>query len=992
VKSRCFGEFRLDLAKHQLSRGDRLLALTPKAFAVLAYLSERSGCLVSKSELLDHLWPNINVTEAALAVCIYEIRRILGDKPRTPRFIQTVHTLGYRFLAEVEDPGVPSRQSDLTGDNRSLGLRLTTDSVAPVVSSQLFGRQKEITKLYTILQMVQLGRRQSVFITGEPGIGKTALAKEFVTRVCVGPNALIGCGQCIDHYGTGEPYLPVFAALGQICRQTNAEIAVSNLKRYAPTWVRAMPGVTTSSDVGALQSDGFGNERMLRELVNALEMIAAETLLVLWLEDIHWSDHATLDLIALLARGQSPAKILLISTYRPVDVIVKGHPLGILKRELQLHNLCQEVPLGGIPSGAINGYLAATFPGSQFASSLGQVLYDRTEGNPLFLSNVIEDWKERSILTQTAGVWTTNSGVRDFEPSIPQNLRAMLEQQIEELTVDERALLETASVIGMDFSPAALAAGLATDIEKIEELCEDLTRTHQYIRRSAAPDNNPATHYAFIHALHRRVCEERIPRTKLLRLHSRIGAYKENEYGSRSREIAAELAYHYGRSGNSTKALQFLELAGQRAVERGAFHEAEDHYRNGLIVLQAQPESRKRDLLELRLQVSLARLMDATRGYSATLTAGAYTRARVLAEQTDDDQSLNVFYGLWSVTGARGQQVEALDLANQVLELAHLDSDPRSLVWAHFAQGNTRHLRGDLSGAGEHLRMALKHYREMDFRGALIDPGVSSLSWSAANECQLGHPDRALDYLADARSLAQRQNNPFALAYAAIVGSQVHVQRGDFASVIEASEEATQIGLAAGFPLWTSMARILGAWARAQAGARVGATDLIRDGLAELDSMEFHSVVGWFLCLLCETQARAGDVNGALVTAEQALRTNPDEIIFRPEIIRLRGKQMLRKDAISSDQLTLIEKDFREAIELARSMSAKSYELRSTMSLARLLDKQRRRDEARTILTAIYSRFDEGLETADLKAAKILLDLLGLTGERRRRRPPKEGR
>ena len=227
--SRSFAEFRLDPANQQLWRGESQLALNPKAMAVLAYLSDCPGRLVTKHELLEAIWPKTNVTEGVLAACVYEIRRVLGDQSRAPRFIETVHTRGYRFLPEV-DYSVARDLRNQSNETRTRGGPLAPYPGELVRSSGLFGRQKELTELHGVFQKVLDGARQILFVTGEPGIGKTALVDDFIARVCSQQTAFIARGQCIDHYGAGEPYLPILAAIGQLCRSPGCGCHYLHLK------------------------------------------------------------------------------------------------------------------------------------------------------------------------------------------------------------------------------------------------------------------------------------------------------------------------------------------------------------------------------------------------------------------------------------------------------------------------------------------------------------------------------------------------------------------------------------------------------------------------------------------------------------------------------------------------------------------------------------------------------------------------------------------
>jgi predicted ATPase len=231
------------------------------------------------------------------------------------------------------------------------------------------------------------GERQVVFVTGEPGIGKTALVDTFLAQVGAQGNLWIGRGQCIDHYGAGEAYLPVFEALGRLCRVPRQGHFLDLLTQHAPTWVLQMPTLLTAADYEALQRkvQGANQERMLREMAEAVEALTTEHLLVLVLEDLHWSDAATLDLLSFLARRPEAARLLVIGTYRPVDVIVREHPLKTVKQELHLHGHCQELSLAFLTREAVTEYLSGRFnDGAQLPLlELARVIHRRTEGNPL---------------------------------------------------------------------------------------------------------------------------------------------------------------------------------------------------------------------------------------------------------------------------------------------------------------------------------------------------------------------------------------------------------------------------------------------------------------------------------------------------------------------------------------------------------------------------------------------------------------------------------
>jgi tetratricopeptide (TPR) repeat protein len=346
-----------------------------------------------------------------------------------------------------------------------------------------------------------------------------------------------------------------------------------------------------------------------------------------------------------------------------------------------------------------------------------------------------------------------------------------------------------------------------------------------------------------------------------------------------------------------------------------------------------------------------------------------------LAERVGNLESLQVIAGLEAATLTQGNLRPALALAEQMLEIANHVSSESAHARASGSLGLCHFLLGDLARARQDFFEVTKHYRESDFAGAIpFDPGVHALVWGAINHWYLGYPAQARSHAENARGLSRRQNNSYSLALALGGIGQVLGYCGDFKAALEAHDEIVRLAIELRYPTRKAFGTIYSAWMRARLGKNVGAVEEIQDALGALNAVEFRAFRASLLGALSETQALAGAVDDALVSVEQALQTNPDELVYRPELFRLRGELQLRLELNGRAQLAA--RDFREAIELARSMSAKSLELRTTMSLARLLAKQGKRDEARTMLGDIYGWFTEGLDTADLKDAKALLEEL----------------
>ncbi len=308
-----FGPFRLDRDAGRVWRGDEPVTLPPRPLAVLAYLVERPGRTVSTAELLAAVWPDAHVTRTSVKVCVRAVREALGDDVLAPRYVETVGREGYRFHADVR--GVAPAPAGRAG------------------ADDVVGREAERAALARLLAEASAGGRRLVFVTGEAGIGKTALLDAFLAGVRAAGEARAGRGQCLEQYGEGEAYLPVLEALGQLARGVDGSRVRALLARCAPTWLAQMPAL--AAELGRAPGpagDTISRERMLREAAELVETIAAERPLVLALEDLHWSDRATLDLLAYLAERREPAPLLVLATYRPADAVASGHPVAALAR------------------------------------------------------------------------------------------------------------------------------------------------------------------------------------------------------------------------------------------------------------------------------------------------------------------------------------------------------------------------------------------------------------------------------------------------------------------------------------------------------------------------------------------------------------------------------------------------------------------------------------------------------------------------------------
>ncbi|HJY79831.1 MAG TPA: AAA family ATPase [Candidatus Binatia bacterium] len=990
-RSLVFPPFRLDLVNECLWCREERISLRGKTFAVLRCLLEHPGQLVTKGALFSAVWPDTCVGESALTICIRELRQALGDNPKTPQFIETVHRRGYRFIAPLsatqpvvssQYPVVSRKQSEnfppqLATDNRQL-------------TTPLVGRDAELAQLHTWLSKALQSERQIIFVTGEPGIGKTTLVEAFLARSAAMGGLWIGRGQCIEHYGVGEPYMPVLEALGRLCRELEGNQLIDLLSQHAPTWLAQMPALLSATNLEVLQRkvQGTTQERMLREMAEAVEALTVERLLVLVLEDLHWSDVSTLELLSALARRQERARLLVIGTYRPVEVLGDGHPLRAVKQELQVHRHCGELQLEPLTQGDVAEYLAVRFVGSPLPARLARMIHQRTEGNPLFIVNVVDYMIAQEVVVEVDGQWELKTAVEEVAVRVPESIRQLIEKQIERLSSGEQRVLEVASVAGAEFSAAVVAAGLEGEVGEVEARCARLVRRDQFLRTSGMeewPDGTVAARYGFLHALYQEVLYERVPIGQRISLHRRIGEREERAYGERVREIAAELAVHFERGRDSRRTVWYLEQAAENAIQRSAHVEAIRHLTKALQLLKTLPDTPERTRQELTLQTALGVPLVATKGYAAPEVGEAYTRARELCQQLEEiPQLFPVLVGLFRFYLVRAEHKTARELGEQLLSLAQHQQDPAFLLEAHFDWGAILYCLGEFALAREHLEQSIARYDPQRHRShALVygaDPGVFCLSWTAHALWFLGYADQALKRSHEALALAQEMSHPFSLALALDYATILHQFCRRRQAVQELAAAAVALCTEQGFAYYLAWGTVMQGWVLAEQGQRGAGIAQMRQSLAALRATGAELRQPYYLAMLAAACGKAGKAEEGLTALAEALdRVNKTgERFYEAELYRLKGELTLKSQVQGSkfEVQKEAEECFRKAIEIARRQDAKMLELRISVHLARLWQQRGKKRQARQLLAKIYSWFTEGFDAADLQDAKTLLDEL----------------
>jgi predicted ATPase/DNA-binding winged helix-turn-helix (wHTH) protein len=532
----CFG---LDTANQCLVRGDVPVDLAPKPFAVLRYLVENPGRLITHDELLDALWPETYVQPQVLRTYMLELRKVLGDDAGQPRFIQTLPKRGYRFVAVVTEQG---------------------GQEACVV--EIVGRKEELDVLNAQLGAAAGGQRRIVFVTGEAGIGKTALVDVFSRQLRRSVAAGVARGQCVQGVGGKEEYYPVMEALNQLCSGPDGEAACRVLAKRSPAWLTLVRGEAAGP---------LTQERMLGDLCGALEELAAERPLILVFEDLHWSDGSTLNLISALARRRGAAKLMVVTTFCPLRGLMED-PVKALKQDLLMRRLCVEMELPPLRKTAVRELLSRELGQATLPKGLDDFVYRRSEGNPLFATAVMEHLIAQKFLVRTeldgAAQWQQRAAFEEMEAGVPDQLARMIEMEIERLSEDEQRLLEAGSLMNVAFPAWAVAAALQKDLMETEEACDGLARRLHFVVRAGQdelPDGTRSAFYVLGHGLYREVLHQRQAEARRARRHVRIAERLNELFAGREADVAREVALHFEAAGELARANSVLEAAAHNA-------------------------------------------------------------------------------------------------------------------------------------------------------------------------------------------------------------------------------------------------------------------------------------------------------------------------------------------------------------------------------------------------------------------------------------------
>jgi DNA-binding winged helix-turn-helix (wHTH) protein/tetratricopeptide (TPR) repeat protein len=956
-----FGPFTLDVVDERLWNREQSVPLGQKAFTVLVRLLKEPNQLVTKEQLLAAAWPDTAVSEAVLTTAMREIRVAVGDPARTPRFIETVHGRGYRFIGPLVATNDDPRPGALPGH------RLTPPA-APVGGS-LVGRSEEWAQLREWFAAAQQGTRRIGFVCGEAGIGKTALVDAFVGAL-EGSAVRIARGQCIEQFGAGEPYLPVLEALGRLTRDPDAAIG-RVLRDCAPSWLAHFPALASAEGD---PPPPVRPQRMLRELTDAIEALTAAKPLILVLEDLQWSDNATVDWLAYAARRRDTARLLVLGTYRPLEAVLHAAPLRRVIAELRHHTQMSELVLDYLSRDEVATLLRRRCGALGNIEELADVLHRRTGGHPLFLAGIVDELI-RSLKTASEPPGLDPSTVAQ---AIPLNVRRFIEYRLEQVSAEDRQILEPASVAGEAFAAAAVAAGTMLSEEHVQRRCDLLRAAGLLVEDGVVrwPDGTVGARYRFRHALFRETAYAGISPQRRAGLHLRIGEWLESTFAGEASSMAAELAVHFEQGLHVSKAVSYLQQASRNAVHRSAYTEALRHVVRALDLVETLPDGLGRRQRDAALTLLQAQVLETTSGWGSEDVARAYAKARELSLVLEDQAGLlQSTWGLIANCLVRADLDRTQALCRSLLALAKKRENALFRMAAHFELGGTALVRGRTASARRHFHLAEALHDPGEHRSAVaafgMDLGIFARIWSTHVMWYEGWPDRAYARAADTIRMSEAVGHPFTHTITLAYGAMLAQFRRDVPEVDRLTSAVIALATEHGFPYYRAWAEVLRAWSLAEQGAGGEVLDDMRRSIETLGTTAGLRLP-YYSALLAEACGRFGRVDEGLDVLSSAFRagSKSSERWWDPELYRIKGELLLKDGAANHREA---ERCFRTAIDLGRAQGARVLELRATVSLARLWQSQRQSRESRRVLTRIYGDFTEGFGDADLADARALL-------------------
>ncbi|MCB9076807.1 MAG: AAA family ATPase [Anaerolineaceae bacterium] len=901
-------------------------------------------------------------------------------------------------------------------------------STQPVLAAHtpFVARQQELDQLNNFLDLALTGAGSVAFVMGEAGSGKTALLQEFARRAqAQHPELIIAGGNCNAYGGVGDPYLPFREILDWLTGDVETKwgdgifnhdylqrlwqlipfvvhtlvntgsdlidiftFDANLVARVAATAPTGAPWLTQLKALVAEKKEAKGpasykQRDLFNQYTKLLQTLAKRVPLLIVIDDLQWADVGSISLLFHLGRRLTGSRILIVGIYRESDVAVgrdgQRHPLSAVLNEFRRRFGSAQLALGEVEPKDFTEALLDTQP-NRLDAAFREALHRHTKGNALFTLEMLGEMERRgALIRDEAGCWL--AGPQLDWTTLPVRIEGVIGERLSRLPVELYETLKIASVEGENFKAEVVAQVQAVDERvMIRRLSHSLDQQHHLVlaqgRQWLGAAGPRLSFYRFRHSLFQHYLYNSLDDVERAFLHEVIGGILEQLYAGQTEDVAAQLALHFEAAGLPDQAINYFLLAGQRSMKAAAYDEAIVNYRKGLRLLETAAGVDEPAQKNLKLYLALGQPLVMTQGYAAPEVEQIYLEAQRLLPEIDElGLMIPVIRGLWNCYLVRAEHHRAEEWSSRLFDLAEQSHDPIACIEAHWIKSETMFALGQFDQARQHQQEAIARYdydlyEAYPYR-AVQDPGLSCRHFHAATLWLLGYPDQAMAQIEAALTQARTLRSDFGLSGALYFKALLHqFQQEPVAAEME-SRSALTLARQKGFSLLKACTTIVYGWALAKQDQVESGLILIRQGLAILRETRALVWFPYFLTLLAEAYAHAGQTTDALAVLDEALDivAQSGDRWWAAELYRLKGDVLSRSNAPAE----AVEAHFQQAITLARQQNAKSLELRAVTSLAQLWQRQGQTIAAGRQLAEIYNWFSEGRTTADHQAAQTLL-------------------
>ena len=929
-----------------LLREGEVVPLAPKVLQTLLILVQRAGTVVKKADLIETVWPDSVIEETGLTRNVSLLRQALGDEHQ--QLIATVARIGYRFAGAVQR--VPGNASPPNRRERA-GRQVVV------------GRGRELEALRGAFERAQQGQGGIVALAGEPGIGKTTASETFLREVDA--TCLIGTGRCSERFAGAEAHVPILEALDEV---TGEPSIMETLRRTAPTWSHVVRRGSSDSNAGgeAPESGATGSqERLMRELTIFLEETSRQRPVIIFIDDLQWADVATVDVLSHLAPRLPRMRTLVMVTYRLHELALARHPFARLRGELLARGHLCEVQVSLLALDDVREYVQSAFGGEDVPVDLPSFVFCKTEGNPLFMTDLVRYVRETGI-----------SAIGSLPASdVPDSLRGLIERILQALDPAMRQLLSIAAVQGYEFDSATLArvgGRAAADVEDLLRNAEHVHAIVALIDERELPDTTVSLAYRFVHVLYQDALYGSIAPSRRIAWAQQIAEALVVSHQERTDAIAGQLAVLFETGRVFWQAARYFLITSRNAARLFAFAVATELADRGLHCLQAAHGVDDLDMSRRELELAFAKVVPlaSLHGYASPDVEELTRRVVRLGEKVGDPAATAAgLAATWIVRMVRGDCRAAKDAGERLIRLADETSNDILLINGHMQTQIACHHLGEFREAANHadaVRTLAPCAPHPERCISVLDPVVASLAESARNLWITGRLSASFAECDRAVALASELRHPDSLAFAWLFHGWIHGYRSDWHTALRSVDSGIAIASESGSVQTLAWNRCVRGWALAHLGKMEEGRSELAAGIEASKSIMGQIALPQFSTMMAEVLLLRKDLAGAeeWLTRAIEVETANDDRYFSAEVHRLSAICLACHGEAEAARAPL-----QRAIAVSRSQGARFFELRAALTLA-----QNDPEQGRMALRSVVASVPEPEPWPEVEAARRILN------------------